>query len=50
MIRIKAPEGYKLYDPLTDKNYSEIVCAEKDRDRFVLVPASQEQIVTEERR
>ena len=50
MIRIKAPEGYKLYDPLTDKNYSEIDCNEKDRDRFVLVPASQEQIVTEERR
>lgn len=50
MIRIVAPDGYKLYDRMTDKQYSEVVCKEKDRDRFTLVPASKEPIVTEERR
>lgn len=50
MIKIVAPEGYKLYDRTTDKTYSEAVVNEKDRDRFTLVPASQEQIVIDERR
>lgn len=50
MIKIVAPDGYKLYDRMTDKTYSEAVVNEKDRDRFTLVPASQEQIVIDERR
>lgn len=50
MIKIVAPEGYKLYDSRTDRQYSEVVCNEKDRDRFTLVPASTEPMVTEERR
>ena len=50
MIKIVAPEGYKLYDSRTDKTYSEAVVDERERDRFTLVPASAEQIVTDERR
>lgn len=50
MIKIVAPEGYKLYDSRTDRQYSEVVCSEKDRDRFSLVPASTEPIAIEERR
>lgn len=50
MVKIVAPKGYKLYDSRTEKTYSEVVCSEKDRDRFTLVPASQKQIVIEERR
>ena len=50
MIKIVAPDGYKLYDSRTDKTYSEVVVNERDRDRFTLVPAPSEPIVTEERR
>lgn len=50
MIKIVAPDGYKLYDSMTDKTYSEAVVDEKDRDRFTLVPAYTEPVVTEERR
>ena len=48
--RIKAPDGYRLYDTLTEKTYSEVVIDENSRDRFVLVPAEEEIIVVEERR
>lgn len=50
MIRIVAPDGYKLYDSRTDKTYSEAVVDEKDRDRFTLVPASTEPMAIDERR
>ena len=49
-VKLTAPEGYKLYDSRTNKTYSEVIVNEKDRDGFQLVPASQEQIVIEERR
>lgn len=50
MIRIVAPEGYKLYDSRTDKTYSEAVVDERERERFTLVPDPAEPVVTEERR
>ena len=50
MIKIVAPEGYKLYDSKTDKTYSEAVVDERERDRFTLVPNSAEQIMIEERK
>ena len=50
MIRIVAPEGYKLYDIRTDKTYSEAVVDERERERFMLVPNPAEQIVTDERK
>lgn len=49
-VRITAPEGYKLRDSLTNRDYSEVVVEEKARDRFTLVPASQEPMTIEERR
>ncbi len=39
-VRMKAPEGYKYHDTNTDKDYSEVVIEEKERDRYVLVPSS----------
>lgn len=50
MTRIKAPDGYKLYDMLTEKTYSEAVVDDNSRDRFQLVPAEEEIMVVEERR
>lgn len=50
MTRIKAPDGYKLYDTLTERTYSEVIIDENSRDRFVLVPANEEPMVVEERR
>ena len=49
-IRIKAPEGYRLYDPVTDRSYSEVVIDYKDRDRFQLIPATETVTLTEEGR
>ena len=50
MKRIKAPDGYKLYDLLTERSYSEVVVDNNSRDRFQLVPAEEEIMVVEERR
>ena len=49
-IRIKAPDGYRLYDPITDRSYSEVVIDYKNRDRFQLIPATETVTVEEERR
>ena len=38
-IKLKAPYGYKYHDTKTDRDYSEIIVDEKERDRFTLVPA-----------
>lgn len=43
-IRMVAPDGYKYHDSMTDKNYSEIVIDEKQRDRFELVADESERI------
>ena len=42
MIRIVAPEGYKLLDKRTRKQHSEVVTDEKNRDRYELVPETKE--------
>ena len=49
-IRIKAPEGYRLYDPVSDRSYSEIVADYKNRDKFRLIPATETVTVEEERK
>ena len=36
MIHIKAPEGAKLRDTLTGKLYSEVICEERERNRYVV--------------
>lgn len=43
-IKLKAPEGYKLKDSLTEKLHSEVVTDDKERDRYKLVPYREEQI------
>lgn len=42
MIKLIAPEGYKLKDLRTDTLHSEIITDEKHRDRYELVPATTE--------
>ena len=46
-IRLTAPEGYRYYDTLTNKAYTEVVTTETERGRFELVPYQAEQIMTE---
>lgn len=36
-IKLKAPNGYKYHDSVTNKDYSEIVVEDKKTDRFELV-------------
>lgn len=40
IIRIKAPEGYKLLDTKTRQEHSEVITDEKNKGRFTLVPAT----------
>lgn len=46
-IKLTAPEGYRYYDTLTNKAYTEVVINETERDRFDLVPYQDEQIIVE---
>ena len=47
MIRIKAPKGKKIRDVKTERLYSEVVCKEKQRNRYV--PAdSEDNLIIEE--
>ena len=47
MIRLKAPEGYKLLDTLTRQQHSEVVTDDSNRDRYTLVPDITEPTTTE---
>ena len=49
-IRIKAPDDYKLYDPIADRSYSEVIIDYKNRDRFQLIPATETVTIEEERK
>lgn len=46
-IKLIAPEGYRYYDTLTNRNYTEVVINETERGRFELVPHQDEQIIVE---
>lgn len=46
-IKLTAPEGYRYYDTLTNKAYTEVVINEAERGRFELVPHQNEQIIVE---
>ena len=46
-IRLTAPEGYRYYDTLTNKRYTEVVINDSERGRFTLVPYQDEPIMTE---
>jgi len=45
MIKLIAPDGYKLKDKRTGKLHSEVVTDEKNRDKYELVPESGEQTI-----
>ena len=44
MVRLIAPNGYKLKDTRTETLHSEVVTDEKNRKHFKLVPDNREQI------
>lgn len=45
MVRLIAPDGYKLKDTRTDTLHSEVVTDEKNRKYFELVPDNEEQTI-----
>ena len=45
MVRLIAPNGYKLKDNRTDTLHSEVVTDEKNRKYFELVPDNSDEIV-----
>lgn len=47
MVKIKAPNGKKLRDIITEKLYSEVVCSEKDANRFVVADSEDDPIIIE---
>ena len=44
MVRLIAPNGYKLKDTRTETLHSEVVTDEKNRKNYKLVPDNREQI------
>lgn len=46
-IKLIAPEGYRYYDTLTDKAYTEVIINNTERGRFELVPYQDEPTMTE---
>ena len=42
-IKLTAPDGYKLKDTRNDNLHSEVITDEKNRNKFVLVPDTNEQ-------
>jgi hypothetical protein len=47
MIKLTAPDGYKLKDKRTGKLHSEVVTDDKNRDKYELVPNTEEINLTE---
>lgn len=45
-IKLTAPEGYRYYDTMTDKAYTEVIINNSERDRFTLVPHQADTIIT----
>lgn len=45
-IKLTAPEGYRYYDTMTDKAYTEVIINNSERDRFTLVPYQADTIIT----
>ena len=45
LIKIKAPKGGKLRDIATGYEYSEVICDEKYRNRYVLVDGEDDPVV-----
>lgn len=45
-IKLTAPEGYRYYDTLTNRSYTEVVINDSERGRFELVPYQADTIIT----
>lgn len=45
MIRITAPKGKKIRDIRTERLYSEVVCKESERERYVLADSEDDPVV-----
>lgn len=45
MVKLIAPDGYKLKDTRTDTLHSEVVTDDKNRKYFELVPDNEEQTI-----
>ena len=45
MIKITAPKGKKIRDIRTERLYSEVVCKESERDRYVLADSEDDPVV-----
>lgn len=43
-IKLTAPKGYKYRDTRNNKDYSEVITDERNRDKFVLVADNAETI------
>lgn len=44
-IKLKAPKGYKYRDTRTNKDYSEVITDEKNRNKYILVADKNETII-----
>lgn len=47
MVRIKAPNGKKLRDLMTNKLYSEVIVEDKYADRYVVAESEDDPIIEE---
>ena len=45
-IKLIAPEGYRYYDTMTNKSYTEVITTDSERGRFTLVPYQADTIIT----
>ena len=46
-IKLTAPDGKKLRDLMTDRLYSEVICEESQRARYVLADSADDPTVEE---
>ena len=45
MIKIIAPKGKKIRDTFTERLYSEVVCKDSERERYVLADSEDDPVV-----
>ena len=45
MVRIKAPQGKKIRNIINEKLYSEVICEDKDANKYVLADSEDDPII-----
>jgi hypothetical protein len=45
MVRIKAPQGKKIRNIINEKLYSEVICEDKDVNKYVLADSEDDPII-----